>query len=115
MVSQLQRPFAVAALLATVDGAQAAELTKLKIVIFQPPSLGAFLPPIIKSQKLDEKNGWTSSLLRGRLMPIPSLSSVPQSRTRAGRVQNAAAPRRVTAAHHSGARSARSFPLCCAA
>jgi NitT/TauT family transport system substrate-binding protein len=29
----------------------------LSIVIFGPPSLGAFLPPVIKSQKLDEKNG----------------------------------------------------------
>jgi NitT/TauT family transport system substrate-binding protein len=29
----------------------------LSIVIFGPPSLGAFLPPIIKAQKLDEKNG----------------------------------------------------------
>jgi ABC-type nitrate/sulfonate/bicarbonate transport system substrate-binding protein len=30
---------------------------KLSIVIFGQPSLGAFLPPIIKAQKLDEKNG----------------------------------------------------------
>ncbi len=30
---------------------------KLTIVVFGPPSLGAFLPPIIKAQKLDEKNG----------------------------------------------------------
>src|SRR5947208_7151520 len=30
---------------------------KLSIVVFGPPSLGAFLPPIIKAQKLDEKNG----------------------------------------------------------
>jgi NitT/TauT family transport system substrate-binding protein len=29
----------------------------LSIVIFGPPSLGAFLPPVIKAQKLDEKNG----------------------------------------------------------
>ncbi|MEA2884874.1 MAG: NitT/TauT family transport system substrate-binding protein, partial [Bradyrhizobium sp.] len=29
----------------------------LSILIFGPPSLGAFLPPIIKAQKLDEKNG----------------------------------------------------------
>jgi NitT/TauT family transport system substrate-binding protein len=26
-------------------------------VVFGPPSLGAFLPPVIKAQKLDEKNG----------------------------------------------------------
>jgi NitT/TauT family transport system substrate-binding protein len=29
----------------------------LSIVVFGAPSLGAFLPPIIKAQKLDEKNG----------------------------------------------------------
>jgi NitT/TauT family transport system substrate-binding protein len=29
----------------------------ISIVIFGPPSLGAFLPPVIKAQKLDEKNG----------------------------------------------------------
>jgi ABC-type nitrate/sulfonate/bicarbonate transport system substrate-binding protein len=29
----------------------------LAIVVFGPPSLGAFLPPVIKTQKLDEKNG----------------------------------------------------------
>ena len=29
----------------------------LSIVVFGPPSLGAFLPPVIKAQKLDEKNG----------------------------------------------------------
>jgi ABC-type nitrate/sulfonate/bicarbonate transport system substrate-binding protein len=30
---------------------------ELSIVVFGAPSLGAFLPPIIKAQKLDEKNG----------------------------------------------------------
>lgn len=30
---------------------------ELSIVVFGPPSLGAFLPPIIKAQKLDEKQG----------------------------------------------------------
>jgi NitT/TauT family transport system substrate-binding protein len=29
----------------------------ISIVVFGPPSLGAFLPPVIKAQKLDEKNG----------------------------------------------------------
>jgi NitT/TauT family transport system substrate-binding protein len=29
----------------------------VSIVVFGPPSLGAFLPPVIKAQKLDEKNG----------------------------------------------------------
>jgi ABC-type nitrate/sulfonate/bicarbonate transport system substrate-binding protein len=36
-------------------------LEKLSIVIFGAPSLGAFLPPIIKAQKLDEKNGLSIS------------------------------------------------------
>jgi NitT/TauT family transport system substrate-binding protein len=46
----------VAALLAAGPSrAQAPE--PLSIVIFGPPSLGAFLPPVIKAQKLDEKNG----------------------------------------------------------
>ena len=37
--------------------AVAEPLDKLSIVVFGPPSLGAFLPPVIKAQKLDEKNG----------------------------------------------------------
>jgi ABC-type nitrate/sulfonate/bicarbonate transport system substrate-binding protein len=37
--------------------ARAQTLEKLTIVIFAPPSLGALLPPVIKAQKLDEKNG----------------------------------------------------------
>jgi ABC-type nitrate/sulfonate/bicarbonate transport system substrate-binding protein len=32
-------------------------LTKLDVLVFSPPSLSAFLPPIIKAQKLDEANG----------------------------------------------------------
>lgn len=32
-------------------------LDKLSIVIFGPPSLGAFLPPVIKAHKIDEKHG----------------------------------------------------------
>src|SRR3977135_867988 len=46
---------AVALLLAAPSFAQVPE--PLSIVVFGPPSLGAFLPPIIKAQKLDEKNG----------------------------------------------------------
>jgi ABC-type nitrate/sulfonate/bicarbonate transport system substrate-binding protein len=49
----------VAAMLA--QPASADELQKLSIVIFGPPSLGAFLPPVIKAQKLDEKNGLSIS------------------------------------------------------
>src|SRR5262245_45247496 len=37
--------------------ARAQTLEKLTIVIFAPPSLGALLPPVIKAQKFDEKNG----------------------------------------------------------
>jgi len=36
---------------------RAQTLEKLTIVIFTPPSLGALLPPVIKAQKLDQKNG----------------------------------------------------------
>jgi NitT/TauT family transport system substrate-binding protein len=46
---------AVLALSAADVRAQALE--KLTIVIFTPPSLGALLPPVIKAQKLDQKNG----------------------------------------------------------
>lgn len=44
-----------------VSPLRADELQKLSIVVFGPPSLGAFLPPIIKAQKLDEKNGLSIS------------------------------------------------------
>jgi NitT/TauT family transport system substrate-binding protein len=37
--------------------ARAQALEPISIVVFGPPSLGAFLPPVIKAQKLDEKNG----------------------------------------------------------
>ncbi|WP_051356678.1 ABC transporter substrate-binding protein [Azorhizobium doebereinerae] len=48
---------AVAAALSAVVPAKAQALDKLTIVVFGAPSLGAFLPPVIKAQKLDEKNG----------------------------------------------------------
>jgi ABC-type nitrate/sulfonate/bicarbonate transport system substrate-binding protein len=38
-------------------GARAQQRDKITIVIFGPPSLGAFLPPLIKAQKFDEANG----------------------------------------------------------
>jgi len=44
-----------ALLLAEPVLAQAPE--PLSIVVFGPPSLGAFLPPVITAQKLDQKNG----------------------------------------------------------
>src|SRR5215469_6164767 len=46
---------------AMLSPASAEDLQKLSIVIFGPPSLGAFLPPVIKAQKLDEKNGLSIS------------------------------------------------------
>jgi ABC-type nitrate/sulfonate/bicarbonate transport system substrate-binding protein len=62
MTSQLGRTIALAASAALLlcgasatAGAQG--LTKLEILIFSPPSLGAFLPPIIKAQKFDHANG----------------------------------------------------------
>ncbi|MBN9586185.1 MAG: ABC transporter substrate-binding protein [Afipia sp.] len=39
----------------------AQDLPKVSIVVFGAPSLGAFLPPVIKAQKLDEKNGLSIS------------------------------------------------------
>jgi len=36
---------------------QAQTLDKLSIVIFSAPSLGAFMPPVIKAKKLDQANG----------------------------------------------------------
>jgi NitT/TauT family transport system substrate-binding protein len=45
----------LALLLAAPAVAQAPE--PLSIVVFGPPSLGAFLPPVITAQKLDQKNG----------------------------------------------------------
>jgi NitT/TauT family transport system substrate-binding protein len=37
--------------------AQAQTRDKLSIVIFSPPSLGAFMPPVIKAKKIDEAHG----------------------------------------------------------
>jgi NitT/TauT family transport system substrate-binding protein len=58
-VLRLWRKWIVAGLFLSiaVAPAGAAELKKLTIVVFGPPSLGAFLPPIIKAKKFDEKNG----------------------------------------------------------
>ena len=56
--------FVISLLLAAVlaaSPASADELKKLSIVIFGPPSLGAFLPPVIKAQKFDEKHGLSIS------------------------------------------------------
>jgi NitT/TauT family transport system substrate-binding protein len=52
---------AVAAWFVVVQPAGAQGLEKLSIVVFGAPSLGAFLPPVIKAQKFDEKNGLSIS------------------------------------------------------
>jgi len=46
-----------AASLALAAAAAGAQPAKLSIVVFNPPSLGAFLPPVIKAQKFDAQNG----------------------------------------------------------
>src|SRR6195256_3821606 len=48
-------------LLALAQNATAQQPEKVSIVVFGSPALGAFLPPIIKAQKLDEKNGLSIS------------------------------------------------------
>jgi NitT/TauT family transport system substrate-binding protein len=51
--------FVVFALVSSLaqEPALAQKLDKVTIVIFGAPSLGAFLPPVIKARKLDEANG----------------------------------------------------------
>src|SRR5665213_427962 len=56
-MKQLIASLACAAALLSAAPASAQAPEPLSIVVFSPPSLGAFLPPIIKAQKLDEKNG----------------------------------------------------------
>ena len=79
---------AAGALLAvSAADARAQALEKLTIVIFTPPSLGALLPPVIKAQKFDEKNGLDITVRRsGRPTPMPRSSTPASSRS-------AAAPR----------------------
>ena len=48
---------AIAFALAAAGPAAAQSAEKLSIVVFGPPSLGAFLPPVIKAQKFDAANG----------------------------------------------------------
>src|ERR1700684_2721003 len=48
---------ACAAVLLSCGASRAQAPEPLSIVVFGPPSLGAFLPPVIKAQKLDLKNG----------------------------------------------------------
>ena len=49
--------FLAAGCIGAGGAARAADLENLSIVVFGAPSLGAFLPPVIKQQKLDEQNG----------------------------------------------------------
>jgi ABC-type nitrate/sulfonate/bicarbonate transport system substrate-binding protein len=53
------RGLLLAAALCIASGAPALALDKVSIVVFGPPSLGAFLQPVIKEFKLDEANGLT--------------------------------------------------------
>jgi ABC-type nitrate/sulfonate/bicarbonate transport system substrate-binding protein len=46
----------VAGLISLAAGARAQALDRIDIVVFSPPSLGAFMPPVIKARKLDEAN-----------------------------------------------------------
>jgi ABC-type nitrate/sulfonate/bicarbonate transport system substrate-binding protein len=46
-----------AALIAAVPGAEAAPPAPITIVVFNPPSLGAVFPDVIKQQKFDIQNG----------------------------------------------------------
>jgi ABC-type nitrate/sulfonate/bicarbonate transport system substrate-binding protein len=61
MKSHLNGWIGLAAVVALASGAAndagAQALTKLDVLVFSPPSLSAFLPPIIKAQKFDQANG----------------------------------------------------------
>ena len=61
MKSHLDGWIGLAAVVALASGAAndagAQALTKLDVLVFSPPSLSAFLPPIIKAQKFDQANG----------------------------------------------------------
>lgn len=48
---------ALCAAIAAAPPASAQAAEKLTMVVFGPPSLGAFLPPVIKAQHFDERNG----------------------------------------------------------
>ncbi len=48
---------AACASLLAAGSAGAQNLENLRMVVFGPPSLGAFLPPVIKAKKFDEKHG----------------------------------------------------------
>ena len=56
-MSKIRISLACASALLWAAPAFAQALEPISIVIFGPPSLGAFLPPVIRAQKLDENNG----------------------------------------------------------
>jgi ABC-type nitrate/sulfonate/bicarbonate transport system substrate-binding protein len=55
-LNDLSRAAAVLVAVAAATPCQAQALDKISIVIFSAPSLGAFMPPVIKAQKLDTAN-----------------------------------------------------------
>jgi len=54
---RLRSVIALCAVVFMSTAAPAAELEKISIMVFGAPSLGAFLPPVIKTLKLDEEAG----------------------------------------------------------
>jgi ABC-type nitrate/sulfonate/bicarbonate transport system substrate-binding protein len=56
-ISKLIAGVAWAAGILAAGQATAQKLEKVPMLVFGPPSLGAFLPPVIKAKKLDEKHG----------------------------------------------------------
>jgi NitT/TauT family transport system substrate-binding protein len=57
VMNRLFASLACVGMLLSAGASRAETPAPLSIVVFGPPSLGAFLPPVIKAQKLDEKNG----------------------------------------------------------
>ena len=56
-IHRLAVGLALSAIALGIGAAQAQAPTRLSIVIFSSPSLGAFMPPVIKAKKFDEANG----------------------------------------------------------
>ena len=56
-LSHLPRVAALIIAVAAAQPSQAQTLEKISIVIFSAPSLGAFMPPVIKARKFDQANG----------------------------------------------------------
>ena len=76
---------ALAALIAPVPVAAQAP-AKVTIVVFGFPSLGAFMPPVIKAQKLDDAStALISNSSSARRMPTPRSSIPASSRSAAAR------------------------------